>query len=99
MEIPVLVEPVENNGYRARSGEPLLLEARGATAEEAVNHLKTMLAGRMAAGATVVSVSIPGTNHPWLPFAGTLKDDPLLDDWIRAMADYRQAVENDPNYL
>ena len=25
------------------------------------------------------------------------KDDPLIDDWVRSMAEYRQQVEDDPN--
>ena len=40
MQIPVLVEPVANNGFRARTGEPLPLSADGGTPEEAVRNLR-----------------------------------------------------------
>jgi hypothetical protein len=99
MEIPVLVEPVDNNGYRARSGEPLVLEARGATAEEAVKNFKALLATRIAAGANVVAVEVPGpTPDPWLKGAGMYNpEDPLVQQWMKNMADYRREIDEDPN--
>jgi hypothetical protein len=36
------------------------------------------------------------SDHPWLRWAGTLKDDPMVDDWRRAVAEYRARIENDP---
>jgi predicted RNase H-like HicB family nuclease len=35
MQIPVLVERIAKNGYRARSQKPFGVSARGATREEA----------------------------------------------------------------
>ena len=32
-------------------------------------------------------------------FAGMFKDDPLFDDWQKAIAEYRRQVDNDPDYL
>ena len=29
--------------------------------------------------------------------AGMFKDDPMFDDWVKSMAEYRQQVEDDPN--
>jgi hypothetical protein len=101
MEIPVLVEPLPNNGYRARSGEPLVLEAQGATAEEAVSNFKALLAARIAAGTRVVAVEVPGTTeNPWLKGAGMYDpEDPLVKQWIQNMADYRREIDEDPNAL
>ena len=36
MDIPVLVEPLPNHGFRAVSGEPLHLETEAPTREEAI---------------------------------------------------------------
>src|SRR5438046_1929071 len=101
MEIPVLVEPVNNNGYRARSGEPLVLEAHGATEEEAVTNFKALLAARIAAGTKVFAVEVPGTTpDPWLKLAGMYDpEDPLVQQWIQNMADYRREIDEDPNAL
>jgi predicted RNase H-like HicB family nuclease len=38
MQIPILVEPVTNNGYRATCGPPLAVSAEGATRDEAVEN-------------------------------------------------------------
>ena len=90
MEIPVLVEPVANNGFRAVSGEPLRLETEAPTREEAIRKLRQLIERRVAAGAEVVAVSIGNSTHPLAAFAGMLKDDPLVEPWKQAMADYRQ---------
>ena len=34
--------------------------------------------------------------NPWAEFAGMFKDDPMIDEWKSAMADYRKKVEDDP---
>lgn len=99
MQIPVAVEPVSGNGYRARGGEPLALTAHGATREEALQNLRKLIQDRLAAGVELVSVDVPGTAHPWLEFAGMFKDDPLFDDWCKAMAEYRREVDEDPDRL
>jgi hypothetical protein len=96
MEIPVLIEPVAGNGYRAKTGEPLALAAEGATADEAIRTLQGLIAQRLAHGARIVSVTVP-EEHPWLRFAGTLKDDPLFDEWQQAIAERRREMDNDPN--
>ncbi len=101
MEIPVLVESANNNGYRARSGEPLVLEAHGATEDEAVANLKTLLAARMVAGTKIVAVEVPGTaEHAWLKLAGIYDpEDPMVKQWMQNMADYRREIDEDPDAL
>ncbi len=36
--------------------------------------------------------------HPLAQYAGTLMDDDLTEEWLAAMREYRQQVEEDPNY-
>jgi hypothetical protein len=101
MQIPVLIEPVAGNGYRARGGEPLALSAEGATREEALAKFKEQARARLSNGAEMVSVELPSAPagaHPLAEFAGMFKDDPLFDDWQKAIADYRRKVDEDPDY-
>jgi hypothetical protein len=90
MDIPVLIEPLANNGFRAVSGEPLPLQTEAPTREEAVRKLRQLIERRVANGAEVVTVSIGESTHPLAGFAGMLKDDPLVEPWKQAMSDYRQ---------
>jgi hypothetical protein len=104
MQIPVLIEPVAGNGFRATGGEPLRLTAQGATPDEALRRLREMVEDRIAAGAQFTTVEVPPVEtrpakHPWAPFAGTLKDDPLLEEWKEAMADWRRQMDADPDVL
>ena len=97
MLIPVLVEPVKGNGYRARGKEPFAVSVRGATREEALAKLRTKIHSRLKNGTHVVGLEIGPQAHPWMEFAGMFKDDPWIDDWVKSMAEYRQQVEDDPN--
>jgi hypothetical protein len=98
MEIPVLIEPVAGNGYRAVGVGLGPLDAEGATPAEALEKLRDLLASRLAAGARLVSLEVPGEGNPWAKAAGMYKDEPLFDEWCRAMAEYRQRAEEDPDY-
>ncbi len=98
MEIPILVEPIANNGYQARTGEPLALTAEGTTREEAVQKLRELLATRLQNGAELRALRVADAN-PWVEFAGMFKDDPYFDEWQEAIAETRRKDEEDPNYL
>ena len=96
MKMPVYVEPVENNGFRARSGEPLALTSEGATADEAVRRLQEMVAARLARGGRVIEIDVPPSSNPWLRLAGMFKDDPLFEEWQQAIAERRREIDADP---
>jgi predicted RNase H-like HicB family nuclease len=97
MQIPVLVEPVTGNGYRAQSPEPFAFTVEGATPEEAMQKLRELVAGRIAAGARVLPLEVPPSEHPLAPCAGWLRGDPMLDAWKQAMAEYRRKMDEDPD--
>lgn len=99
MQIPVLVEHVPGNGYRARGAEPLGLCGEGATREEAVAKLREQCEAKLQQGAELISLELGPQSHPWMEFAGMFKDDPLIDEWKRSIEEYRQKVEDDPNAL
>jgi predicted RNase H-like HicB family nuclease len=99
VEIPVLIEPVAGNGYRAKSGEPLPLAAEGATRDEALRKLRELLQERLHAGAEVAALEVPGPSvpNPWVEFAGMFKDDPYFDEFVEAMAENRRKMDADPD--
>jgi hypothetical protein len=97
MQIPVLVEPLTNRRFRAKAGEPLTLTAEGATAEQAIRNLRADLDRQLKNGRQLVAVDIPKDN-PWLAMAGIHDpNDPLIAEWEKEMAAYRQEVEDDPD--
>ena len=97
MQIPILVERVKGNGYRARGSEPFALSARGVTREEALARLQAKIQNRLKNGTEIVGLDVGPQPHPWMEFAGMFRDDPWMDDWVQSMAEYRQQVEDDPN--
>src|SRR5438094_6762155 len=97
MQIPVLVERLRGNGFRARGREPFVLSARGATRKEALEKLRAKIQARLKNGTEMVALEIGPEPHPWMEFAGMFQDDPWIDDWVQSMAEYRQQVQDDPN--
>ena len=95
MQIPILIEQLEGNGYVARGGEPLALTAEGASQDAALANLKEKLQARLAHGAVFVALELPAPSHPLAKFAGMFKDDPLLKEWKKSMAAYRRKVDKD----
>jgi hypothetical protein len=99
MQIPILIEPIAGNGYRASGGPPLAVVVEAPTREEALAKLKEQLQARLRDGAEIVQLELPPATHPLAKFAGMFKDDPLLPEWKEAMAEYRRQVDADPDGL
>ena len=99
MQIPVLIEPVGRNCYRARATEPFAVSAKGATREEALAKLRAKIEGRLKKGAQIVGLEVGPAPHPWMEFAGMFKGDPWIEDWKRSIKEYRKKVDEDPNTL
>jgi hypothetical protein len=96
MQIPVLIEPMDNNGYRVTTGQPLALTAEGATREEALGQLRRALQGRLRAGAEIAPFELSATEAALAPYAGMFKDNPLFDAWQQAIEDYRRQADEEP---
>jgi predicted RNase H-like HicB family nuclease len=97
MNIPVFVEPVANNGYHASSGAVPGVSAEGPTADDALRQFQAAVAGRLAAGARLVSVPVAAGDNPWLRLAGMCEDDALFDEWQQAIAERRRRLDADPD--
>ena len=90
MEIPIVVEPAGDSGFRASSGGLWGLVIEAPTREEAVQRLRELIDRRLDAGAEVFGLEIRSPAHPLARFAGMLKNDPSLQLWKDAMAEYRR---------
>lgn len=100
MQIPVLIEPVGSDGFRASGGPGMGFVAEGATSDEAIGRFRAEMERRIAAGAILVNLEIRTTDeNPWGQCAGSLKDDPLFDEWQREIAEYRRQVDESPDML
>jgi hypothetical protein len=98
MRVTVLVEPITAKSFRAITGDPLGLTAEGETPEEALQRLRKLIQDRLANGTKLIQMEIAAEPHPLLRWAGTWKpDDPFIEEWKRAVEEYRQEVENDPD--
>jgi predicted RNase H-like HicB family nuclease len=95
MQIPILIERIDGNGFLARGGEPLALTAEGGSKEEALANLKEKLQARLAGGALVVPFDLPAQPHPLAEFVGMFKDDPLIKEWKKSMKAYRKKRDKD----
>src|SRR5208283_4039938 len=71
MNIPVLIEPIANNGFRVTGGLPFAITVEGATRDEALGRLRAEIDRRMASGAIVVPLEItPTDENRWVQGAG-----------------------------
>src|SRR6266849_9065025 len=95
MQIPVLVERVKGNGYRARGTEPFAVSAKGSTREEALAKLRAKIQSRLKNGTEIVGLEVGPEPHPLAEFAGMFKDDPYFDDVLKIMADNRKKMNED----
>ena len=97
MDIQVFLQPVNGSGFRAETSPPWHLTAQGATREEALDSVREQIRAKFANGSEVVSVTVNEPENPWLKLAGVHKNDPYYQDYLNAVADYRQQVELDPD--
>ncbi|HKM70144.1 MAG TPA: hypothetical protein VJX94_08820 [Stellaceae bacterium] len=85
MEIPVIVEPLGGDGYRATGagGLSVGLTAEGATPAEAMDRLVAQVQTRLKAGATLAQLTMAAGTAAWKQDAGYLRDEPLYEPWRR----------------
>ncbi len=98
MQIPVLIERVAGNGFRARSGEPLALTVEGSTRAAALQKLQELVKETVAAGGEMVCLDVPEGPPPWLRKAGWLDlNHPIVQEWMEIMEENRKKDDEDPN--
>jgi len=91
MQIPVVVETLGADRFRAEATAPIGVAAEGKSSEEAVHNLREKIEQERTNGRSIVMLELPSADErPWMRFAGHLKDDPLFDEWQAAILEYRQ---------
>lgn len=96
MQIPVVVEPTANGQFRAQPLQPLTAVGEGPTSDAALAKLREELEKELQNGKRVVLMDFPGEEtNPWLAMAGSLKDNPLFDEWQAAIREYRDQVNRE----
>lgn len=93
MEISVLVEQIDANGFRA-TGLGLDTASEAPTREAAVEGLRRLLREKLV-GAEVVHLEIPlaREDHPWKPLVGRFSGHPDVDEVEQHMRDYRRDAD------
>jgi len=86
-----------DDGYIAR---PVLWPdevAYGATEQEALETVRALIRDLLHRTRFVqveVDVPVEQSDNPWLAKAGMFTDDPTWDSFLKAMADYRQELDD-----
>jgi hypothetical protein len=87
--ISVLIRPTKD-GYRAELWNEVVV---GKTIDEVEEHLKSRVQELKSKGNRVIEVEIEEEKvrkvHPASAFIGMWKDNPLFDDWQKAVEAYR----------
>src|SRR5437879_2514244 len=83
MDVSVMLEQCQDNGYRATALVPTPLVAEAATRDEAVDRIRVLLSERLS-HVELIQVEVPvGTRaNPWLSIAGTWRDHPDVDEVV-----------------
>jgi hypothetical protein len=96
MDIPVFVEPVGPEGFRATVFH---VSADGATAEEAVRRVRERLDTKLTAGATIQSIRVPAPmGEPEFPMPAEAVADPQFREYLSILAENRRRADEDPYY-
>jgi len=90
MKIPILIEPISEQRYRATGSEPFVGSVEAESADAALAKLKQRIDDRLSQGARIAALDLPQGANPWLDGTGMFRDDPLFDEWQRAIAEYRR---------
>ncbi len=90
MKIPVLIEATSDHRYRATGCDPFAGTVEADTPEAALEEMQKLVNDRVSQGARIASLELPEGAEPWNEGAGMFQDDPLFDEWQRAVADYRR---------
>ena len=91
MQVPVLIESLPGNRFRATSTTSLPLMVEGNSAEESLRLWRERYASVLPLDAQVVAVEESATlTHPFAKFIGTLKNDRLVELWREGVEEYRR---------
>jgi hypothetical protein len=100
MQIPVLLEMLSANGYRATSLTPTKISAEASSRDEALQQVSRLVQEQFAHAEIIqLNVPLPGESHPWQSLAGTWKNHPDGKEFEHNLREYRRQVDADPDRL
>lgn len=85
--IPILIEKQPGDGYLAKTGSPLDLQAQGATEQEAIARIHALWQQKMSTGAKLIETHLGTDPFQDLPFLDP--NDPSVQEWLKIMAERR----------
>ncbi|AFY57016.1 hypothetical protein Riv7116_4597 [Rivularia sp. PCC 7116] len=90
----ILIEAKEN-GYQATVWGLPDCQVFATTKEEAINNLHELMKNRLQNVEIVIQeTEKPITKeHPWMKFAGMFKDDPMFDEVLADIEEYRRELD------
>ncbi|BAY13702.1 type II toxin-antitoxin system HicB family antitoxin [Calothrix sp. NIES-2098] len=89
----VLVEAKEG-GYQATVWGLPDCQVFAPTREEALYNLHELVNNRLQNVEIIVQeIEAPKTEHPWMKFAGMFKDDPMFDEVLAYIDEYRRELD------
>ncbi|MCU0569496.1 MAG: hypothetical protein MUF49_23340 [Oculatellaceae cyanobacterium Prado106] len=92
----ILVEVRPDGMYQASVLGWAECQAVAATSEAAIVAVKDRVSDRLAKAQIIrVKVEVPSPEHPWLKFAGMFKDEPMFDEVLAAIQQYREELDAD----
>lgn len=98
MTFDVILFKQAGNGYVARPAFWPDEAAYGATEQEALDSVRKLirdLLNRTRFVQVEVDVPVEDVENPWLAKAGMFANDPTWDSFLKAMADYRQQLDEE----
>lgn len=95
MNGPILIFPVAGDVYLARNDRGLTAE--GPTPEQALAKLREETDRYLVGHRQAMTTPPPDGDHPWLKWSGTRDpNDPLIQEWWKAVEEYRAARDAEP---
>jgi hypothetical protein len=93
MQIPILIEKIEKNGYRATAGFLFDFTVEALTRDEVLHKARAAIAEKIRGGAEVVQLDLP-LDNPWLRQIGIQDpNDPFIQDWKAIMEENRRTAD------
>jgi hypothetical protein len=93
MEVSVLLERLDANGYRATS-LGLNAASEAPTRDAALEGLNRLLRDKFATAELVrLEVPLSHEDHPWKPLVGRWRDRPDVEEVEQHMRDYRRQID------
>ena len=100
MTYQVVVEPLSQGSYAASVLGWPECRAQGASRQEALTRVRNMFTARLAQVEILpLEIEPPKDENPWLKFAGMFEDNPLFDEVLQEIEDYRRELDADEDMI